>query len=283
MSRNNQDRTGASAPTPTSPAASLSTNPPLQFVVPTEFVELPSGGTFYPEGHPLHNIGEVEIKYMTAKEEDILTDKTLLKKGLAIDRLLKSVLTDKTINPDNLFLGDRNAILIATRKSGYGSAYDTKLICPICFAHGRHEFDLGDFTTMPAKENLVSLGATQTETGTILMNLPVMNIEVECRLLTGVDEKQSLARQQNNKKNKLPEKNLTSQLKSILTSVAGNSDRSYINSFVEAVTASDSKYIRVTYQKCVPTVELREEYVCGECGASTEIDVPFTTDFFWPK
>jgi len=285
MPRNNQDRLGPQVEN-TDPPISQSLEkpfaPPLQFVVPTEFVELPSRGQFYPGGHPLQDVGEVEIKFMTAKEEDILTDKTLLKKGIAIDRLVRSLVIDKSISPDSLFVGDRNAILIAARASGYGAEYDTKVVCPVCFAHGRHEFNLEEARVLTS-ENLEELGVQRTSAGTILFTTPKMGVEVECKMLTGADEKKMMAQQKNNKKLKLPEKNLTSQLKTIIVSVNGQPDRPYINSFIEAVAASDSRFIRTTYQKCVPNVELKEEFVCGECEASTIIDVPFTTDFFWPQ
>ena len=92
----------------------------MAFVAPTEFAQLPSLGQYYPKNHPLHNVESIEIKFMTAKEEDILTSKSLLKKGLTINRLLASVIVDKSINPDDLLVGDRNALLVATRISGYG-------------------------------------------------------------------------------------------------------------------------------------------------------------------
>lgn len=285
MSRNNQDRLGPtvqSADAPPAQQAASTNSQPLQFVVPTEFVELPTAGKFYAENHPFHNKSEIEIKFMTAKEEDILTDKTLLKKGIALDRLLKSLLVDKGVNPDSLFVADKNAILIGARKSGYGSSYDTKVMCPVCFAHGRHEFDLDD-AIISAPKNLEDGAVQLTEAGTLLFTTPTMGVEVECRMLTGADEKTILNKQKNNKKLNLPENALTTQLKTILVSVNGNTERSYINSFVDACTAMDSRFIRGIYQNSIPNVELKEEYVCGECDTSTMIDVPFTTDFFWPQ
>ena len=124
MSRN-QDRLGGVQQPDTSP-------PPQQggggfsFVIPTEFVDLPSLGRFYAQNHPLHGKDSIEIKQMTAKEEDILTSRTLLKKGVALERLLQSIIVDKTIDPKTLLIGDRNAIIVAARVSGYGNDYSTK-------------------------------------------------------------------------------------------------------------------------------------------------------------
>ena len=111
---------------------------------PTEMVDLPSKGYFYVEGHPLSK-GKVEVKYMTAKEEDILTSRTLLQKGLAIDRLLKNIMVDKSIDPSSLLTGDRNALIIAARKTGYGPEYTTNVTCPACATTARYEFDLNDY------------------------------------------------------------------------------------------------------------------------------------------
>lgn len=287
MSRNNEDRLGATmidAEAPPQATGQLNPTPNnnLSFVAPTEFVEIPSGGAFYPEGHSLHRQTCIEIKHMTAKEEDILSDKALLKKGLAIDRFLKSVIIDKDINVDSLLVGDKNAILVAARITGYGAEYDTKLICPVCFAHGRQEFDLTQCEVNDSEsleENEVEL----TQNGTFLLTPPKTGVSVECKLFTGKEEKNLLAAIETRKKNKLPSADLTTQLKMMIVSVNGETDRQYINSFVENIPASDSRHLRATYQKCVPNVSLRQTYCCSSCEAETEIEVPFTSDFFWPN
>ena len=132
--RNNQDRLGAvnkgeEPPVQQQPQQVEQT---LQFVTPTEFVELPSRGKFYPEGHPLHNTEIIEIRHMTAKDEDILTSAALLKKGLAIDRFLQNIIVDKSINIADLLVGDKNAIIVASRISGYGAQYEAGISCPSC-------------------------------------------------------------------------------------------------------------------------------------------------------
>ena len=133
MSRNKQ-RIGASQPDTSSPPPSVMQEggSGFSFVVPTEFVELPTGGRFYGEGHPLHGQDSIEIKQMTAKEEDMLTSRTLLKKGVALDRVIQSLIVDKRIDPDSLLVGDRNAIIVAMRVSGYGGEYNTTVACPAC-------------------------------------------------------------------------------------------------------------------------------------------------------
>lgn len=278
MSRNNQDRLGA-VPQGDSPAPTQN-NPQLQFVVPTEFVELPSEGLLYPEGHPLHGVKEVEIKYMTAKEEDILADKTLLRKGTAIDKMMANIIVDKRFRPHEMLSGDRTAIMIAARKSAYGPEYETKVACPNCGAPGAHSFNLDNV------ENRFNTGKNTSfinNNGYLQLTLPKTGATVEVKFMVGSDEQGILQNQTNNKRHKLPENTLVHQLRTIIHSVNGNDNFSFINSFIEVIPAFDSKFIRKAYADNAPTAQLKEEYVCGECGTSSIIDVPFTTDFFWPK
>ena len=133
--RNNERRLGAGAAPQSNAGAAIAAQDQqssLSYVAPTEFVELPSRRHFYAEGHPLHDQKTVEIRFMTAKEEDIISSVTLAKNGLMLDRLLQSLLVDKTIDPVSLLVGYRNAIMIAARKSAYGQMYETSVICPAC-------------------------------------------------------------------------------------------------------------------------------------------------------
>ena len=116
----------------------------LDFITPTEIVDLPSKGLGYPKNHPLCGKDSVEIKYMTAKEEDILSSASLLKKGIALERFLKAILKDQSIDPETMLSGDRNAVIIAARSSGYGFDYDTKVNCPSCGEANKMSFDLSN-------------------------------------------------------------------------------------------------------------------------------------------
>ena len=116
----------------------------LRFVAPTEFVELPSLGKGYPEGHPLKDKEVLEIHFMTARHEDILTSQSLLKKGMAFSKLIESLLVDRTIDPNSILLGDRAAIMIAARSSAYGNQYNTVVTCPACGESQKKAFDLNE-------------------------------------------------------------------------------------------------------------------------------------------
>ena len=96
-----------------------------EFEIQTETIELPSKGLIYPEDNPLSS-GKVEIKYMTAKEEDILSNQTYIQNGTVLEKLLESVIVSK-INLKDLIIGDNNAVLIATRILGYGADYTVNM------------------------------------------------------------------------------------------------------------------------------------------------------------
>ena len=286
--RNNQDRFGAedSSGQDVTPAIAEQTTSTLNFTVPIEVVDLPSKGQFYSEGHPLHNKTNVEIRHMTAKEEDILTNKSFIKNGTVLDRLLESVLVDKSISVSDLLTGDKSAILVATRISGYGEEYQAKIPCPSCGTIADFDFDLNEAQIMndPDECTLVQDGTiTKTDKGTFLFTLPKTRVVVEVRPLTGNDERKILNTNKMRQKNKLPELALSDQIKSFIVSVNGQDDGLSINQFVETMPALDSRYLRNTYKLVTPSVELAQEWECQACSYSQVLEVPFTSEFFWPK
>jgi len=250
----------------------------LQFVVPTEFVDLPTKGRFYPQGHPLHAKEEVEIKLMTAKEEDILVNRSLLKKGIALDRMLQSLIVTPGVHLEDLCVGDKNALIVASRISAYGAEYKASVTCPACTATQEFTFDLGDGITK-TPDDLDFGEAEVTEEGTFIFTLPRSKAVVETRLLTGRDEKRLV---QNSKKNK-NEFTLTDQFRTYITAINGVTDKNLIAQFINVMPAYDSKYLRDHYSKVVPNVDLTQFFECFECGHSQDMEVPFTTEFFWPR
>ena len=255
-------------------------SPSLSFTMPTEFVELPSGGKYYPEGSPLYNKESIEIRFMTARDEDILTSKSLLKKGVAVDRLLTSVIIDKAIKVDDLLIGDKNAIIVAARITGYGADYNTKITCPTCGTTSDCAFDLGDVGTREPES--VSAAELNSD-GTFTVKAPRSGHSVKMRLLTSVIEKRLAKLTQNKKKNNLPESTLTDQLRLAIVSVDDESDSHFINLFVSRLPAMDARYLRDVYSKLMPNIDMTQNFDCLSCGDEQELEVPFTSDFFWPK
>lgn len=282
--RNNEDRMGSPAPQGEAPPIEEQEEqaaPTLNFATPTEFVDLPSEGRFYPEGHPLHKQDSIEIKYMTAKDEDILTSKSYLKKGIAIDRLLQSVIVNKSIDVNSLLAGDKNAIIVATRTTGYGSSYKTKMICPSCGEKSEVDFDLEEKSKVKGSEEIE--GVQGNDDGTFIATTPRGKVTVKMRLLTGGAEKKIVKLAAAKKKNNQPESTLSDQLRMSIVSVGGQEDPALITMFIRSLPASDARHLRDTYSRKMPNVELKHDFECHSCGHEQELEVPLTSEFFWPK
>ncbi len=283
MPRNNSRRTGSTPKKEATKASPAPVTSVLDFVTPTDFVELPSGGRFYDESHPLHNKETVEIRYMTAKDEDILTNATLLKKGLALEKLIQNVLVDKSIRPSTLLIGDRNAILVASRITGYGPHYTTKIGCPSCGEAAEHSFDLTSLETLEKRtETQEELGVKATEDGTFTVQLPLTTVTAEFRLLTGADEMAiSKAVQKLRTKNTI-DGTLSSQFARAIVSLNDEDDRDIIRKFALMMPAQDNRHLRNALNSVTPNVDLSQEFECPSCGYTEDMEVPLTADFFWP-
>lgn len=280
--RNNEERLGTTKKG-SSPAASTSPATPgglapLDFVRPTTIVPLPSEGKFYPESHPLHGQDSIEIRQMTTAEEDILSNKSLLQKGTAIDKFLERILIDSKVGPQDLLIGDKNAVLIQSRIDGYGSDYTTQVACPVCTTRQKVTFDLQECTTPTEVQELDSV--IRNESGNFVITLD-NDWVVEVKPLTGDDENKIVKLGSNKKKAGLAETAIQDQLNIMIVSVSGHTDRGTIAKAVSHMTGKQSRFIRDTYKKVVPNVEMRSDFECRECGTTTEMDVPLNAEFFW--
>ena len=237
-----------------------------EFKFPSEEVDLPSKGLIYPEGHPLSK-GKIEIKYMTAKEEDILTNQSYIQKGIVLDKLLESVIVSK-INMKDLIIGDKNAVLIATRILGYGSEYKVDI--------GGEEETI-DLSTLDNKEfdsSLITEGVNEFS-----YKLPHSGTLVTFKILTGHDESKIDAELRGLKKiNKNSNPELSTRLKYIITSVNGESENKDIREFVNKyLLARDSRALREYIKLVQPDVDLNYITDSGE-----EVTMPMGINFFWP-
>lgn len=285
MSRNKNRVGGTKQPQPdNAPPQSLmggdTEATPFSFVVPTEFVELPSGGRFYTETHPLHQMNTVEIRHMTAKEEDMLTSRTLLKQGVALDRVIQSLIVDPAIKADHLLVGDRNAIIIATRAAAYGTDYITQVVCPACNTAQEYAFDLTDCTPYDGTDT-GNMDITPNADGTFDVALPASSVTATIRLLTGADEKRFINGLQADRKQKR-DRTVTRQLRNIVVAVNGDTSAEALNYAVENFPAIDSRYVRSAYRLMSPDVDLTQEFTCEECDHEADMEVPLSADFFWP-
>ena len=263
---------------------------PLSFVTPTEFVDLPSCGKFYQEGHPLKDAESVEIKQMTAKEEDILTNKSLIKKGLVIDRLIESLLINKNINVDTMLVGDKNAIIAAARISAYGPNYPALILCQSCGSKNTVQIDLTKITSKNTEyildeiKNNPALSHIQVKNGNIFMELPKTKWIVECKLISGAEEKRLVDfLEKKRKSDPAAEISISEQLALIIVSVNLLGDNDTVLNAINAMPASDAKFLRDNYQKLIPNIKLLQKLTCSSCAEEQELEVPFTQEFFWPR
>jgi hypothetical protein len=242
--------------------------------LPTEIVTLPSKGLLYPKESPLAK-GEIEMKYMTAKEEDILTNSNFIRQGTVIDKLLQSLIITK-INFDELLIGDKNAVLIAARVLGYGAEYSFK------YANERGQeiettVDLSKLEEKPVDELLYKNGNNFT------FKLPKSGNTVTFKLLTHGDEKKIEAEVKGLQKvNPNGSYDITTRLKHTITSINGDSDQKSVRDFIDNyLLAPDARALREYYSKIQPDVDLKfipeDENYTGE-----GIAIPINLNFFWP-
>lgn len=240
----------------------------VEFKIPTEVVDLPSKGLVYPENHPLSS-GKVEMKYMTAKEEDILTNQAYIEEGTVIDRLLKSLIVSKDINYDDLIVGDNNAIMVAARVLGYGAEYEFFSLDRV------HKVDLSKVENKPIDESFFTKGQNEFE-----FELPHSGNKITFKLLTGHDERkisQELASLKKIKKEDSPE--LTTRLKYMIISINGDDERKTIREFVDkALLARDSRALREYINQNQPDVDLS----FFPEGSKIKRSIPININFFWP-
>ena len=239
---------------------------------PTEVVDLPSRGLLYPKDSVLSS-GTIEVKYMTAREEDILTSVNLIKKGLVIDKLLQSLIVDKSIKLDDLLLGDKNAILIASRILAYGKEYTVDV-------EGKSV--KVDLTTLKDKfldESLVSAGVNEFE-----FELPATKRKLTFKLLTSNDETAILSEVKGYEKiGDCISRDLTTRLKHQILSVDGDTKKTSIDGFVDNEFLSiDSIAFRSYVSDINPDVDMSSTYTDPD-GNEKEFTVPMTVTFLWPS
>ena len=237
---------------------------------PTEEVTLPSKGLLYPKTSPLSK-GTVEMKYMTAKEEDILTNQNYIKNGTVIDKLLQSlVVTDIDFN--ELLVGDKNAILIAARILGYGSDYSFK------YKEEEINIDLTNIEDKSLDDSLVTEGKNE-----FYYTLPKSKTEVTFKVLTHGDEKAINNEIKGLKKlNKNNSSDTTTRMKYVITSINGDREKKTIREYVDnQLLAMDSRALRNYISDFQPNVDLQFDYEDNN-GDFTRVDIPIGLNFFWP-
>lgn len=242
-----------------------------EFKIPTEMVELPSQGAFYPEGHPLRK-GTVEMKYMTAKEEDILTNQNYINKGIVIDKLLQALIQDE-FDFNDLLIGDKNGLMVAARVLSYGKDYE------FTYQGENYSVDLTTLEPTELTEEQISEGQREYS-----ITLPQSGATVTFKLLTHGDDRKVVQEVEGMKKvskSNAPSEGIV-RLKHLITSVNGDTDANTIRSFVDNyLLASDARALRKEYERVMPDLDLTVNAVSDD-GEEKEMILPIGLSFFWP-
>ena len=248
--------------------------------IPIEAVPLPSEGKIYPQTNSLHNKQLVEIKAMTAREEDILASRALIQQGTVISHLIHSCMMDKDVDVDSMILGDRNALMVAIRITGYGSSYQATVGCPSCNEKSENEFDLSQLAINRLKIDPVTPGTNEFS-----FTLPVTGKIVNFKFLTGHDDLE-ISTTATRKKKMMPgmqfDSIVTSRLSSQIVAIGSIRDQNRINMFVNGMPAQDSRKLRKYIGDHEPGIEMRSWMKCQHCGSASEVALPLGAGFFWP-
>jgi len=266
MSRNNEERLAQPKTQQTQQAV---------YTVPTDFVKLPSGGKFYPESHALHNVDEIEVSFMTTKQEDILVSPSYNEKGIMFDRLIESIMVSHNVVASTLLEGDRNAILINARKNAYGDLYNSRVLCESCYEVIEVQASLSEIKNKEPPDIDV------TPSGTFIIKLPRLGASVELKLYTGQDREEIKKRTERKKKHDLPEETVTDNLRQMIVSVDGRNDVFFISDFIGKIPPIDTRYIASMHRKVTPNVDITYEEECESCQEVNKGGVPIDGDFFW--
>lgn len=248
------------------------------FDFPTQVISLPSEGKVYPSSNPLSS-GKLEIKYLTAKEEDILADTNLINKGIVLDKLLESIVVQNNINIDDLYVGDKNAVYLAARVLGYGADYEVEITDPFT---GNRQKVVIDLTKIETKDIDYTLLTPQNRYDYVLPS----GVKITFKLLTHKDEKdinaeiKALERLTKGKSNS---SEVTTRLKYMILAVNDNTERAYINNWVtNQFLAKDLREFRAYIRKISPDLDMKFQFTSELTGETEALDIPFGISFFYP-
>jgi sarcosine oxidase delta subunit len=251
--------------------------------IPVENVPLPSAGVVYPPDHPLHMQETVQIRSMTAREEDILTSKALIKKGTVITELIRSCLIDKRIDPNDMILGDRNALMVSLRITGYGSDYPVEINCPSCGEKSKQRFNLAELPITRLTEDPIAKGSNIFEVTMPKTKENDPEVKVRYKHLTGQDETAIAKMQERKRKQGQAADNLVTQrYQHQIVAVNDISDKTKVQMFCQRMPTRYSLALRRAMDANEPGISMKQWITCPHCSEESEVSMPLGASFFWP-
>jgi hypothetical protein len=277
----NDGKTKSSQEATTSAGFSQQTDTVQTTEYPSEVIDLPSKGWFYSPDSPLAS-GQIDIKYMTAKEEDILTSQNLIKKGVVLDKLLEQLIVTPGVKLDDILVGDKNAIFIAARVLAYGKDYKIKFKDP---STGDEVEDSIDLTKLEPRE--IDFESYDRGTNIFEFELPHCKRTLHWKLLTHTDEQAidtELKGMKKFTKNKNQTAEVTTRLKYVIKALDGDDDRSTIKNFVDkTLLARDSLAFRDHIKENTPDLDMTFNFESEDTGYEERMTIPLGVDFFYPS
>jgi hypothetical protein len=257
----------------------------LSFAVETEIVHLPSGGNFYEEDSPLVGMESIEIKAMTAKEEDILINEDFITQGIVFDRLIDSLMITPGIQSDQLLDCDKVAILVSARKTGYGNLLHIGHECEDCGKTTEVPLSLSRMLENAKKERFEVKDTEDWQydqlSKTFSIRLPVTEIMAKIRLLTPADVKYLQQDKKQKERLNLPHNETVEFVRRVLVSANDVVDPGMLTSLLEVLPAADARRIKYVHNVNTPSFDTKQEISCSNCSAKAEKEVPFSVGWFW--
>ena len=280
--RNNLDRLGVEHPAPTTeePLEAIQTkanNEDFSFIISKHLIELPSGGEFYPEGHPLREKPVIEIREMTAKEEDILTNQSYAKDGTLIDRFLSSIIVAPKINVKELLPGDKSALMLWSRIHSLGEEYEAGVACPSCGDSSQRSFNLTEVIktfTSTAQE-----GCEKVSDVEFTYTLPRTKASVQFKIYVPDIQKKLEDKIKKYEQYNIQHSKTAEELALVTTSIAGRTEN--LAKIYEQLPAADIRALKKVIKDLTPSAELMHDFECSSCGFSQELHIPLGVNFFF--
>jgi len=248
----------------------------------TETVKLPTLGLLYEKNHPFHNKKEIMIRHLTAKDEDMLTTKSLIKSGELVNLLIKEIIQDKNVDLNTLYIGDKNAILIFSRIYSFGSEYKAIAPCKFCGSTDEYTFDISsvpvNFLQVEPVEPYTNLFEYKTSKGNVFV-FKLMTQEISKLIEEDINSQLKFNKKHANYN--AIEKNSTLSYYHTIHSINGKTEKKDIMSFLETMPIVESRELRKYIKQITPDVEFKKEIYCTNCGQRSEVDLEFNSSFFW--